>query len=347
MTDHSANSQNLPVQGPRKIDKAWLAIGVILAAVAVLAPADFVSTVTFTGKALGSTGVYIGFAVLMVAFLKATGSEGVVASAFKGNQVRMVILAALVGGLAPFCSCEVIPFIAALLAMGVPLAAVMAFWLSSPIMDPPMFIITTSALGYDFAMAKTIAAVGFGIFGGFAVMALGRTSLLVDPLRTEANAGGCGCGPNPFNDKPVWKFWKESERVKTFATAARDNAVFLLKWLMLAYLIESLMIRFVPAEWIANVLGGDGLGTIVLGALVGGPAYLNGYAAAPLVAGLIDQGMSQGAAMSFMMAGSVSCIPAAIAVWALVKPRIFAIYISLGFTGSLIAGLSWAFWTQV
>lgn len=102
------------------------------------------------------------------------------------------------------------------------------------------------------------------------------------------------------------------------------------------------MIRFVPAEWIAGVLGGDGFQPIFLGALLGAPAYLNGYAAAPLVGGLMEQGMSAGAAMSFMMAGSVSCIPAAIAVWALVKPRIFATYIGFGFVGSLAAGLIWA-----
>jgi uncharacterized membrane protein YraQ (UPF0718 family) len=57
---------------------------------------------------------------------------------------------------------------------------------------------------------------------------------------------------------------------------------------------------------------------------------------------MLEQGMSQGAAMAFMMAGSVSCIPAAIAVWALVKPRVFAAYVGFGFAGSLIAGLVWA-----
>ncbi|MCP5075190.1 MAG: permease [Rhodobacteraceae bacterium] len=340
MTDQTVHLR----RNPKKIDKVWVAIGLILAAVGVLVPSEFIPTIKFTAEALGGTGIYIGFAVFMVAYLKATGAEGVVAQAFKGNQVRMIILAALVGGLAPFCSCEVIPFIAALLAMGVPLAAVMAFWLSSPIMDPPMFLITTGAISFDFAVAKTIAAVGFGLFGGFSVMALGGTRLFADPLRAEAPGSSCGCGTNPFTDKPVWKFWTESPRVQSFIQTAKSNAIFLLKWLMLAYLIEAIMIRFVPAEWIAGVLGGEGLGPIVLGALIGGPAYLNGYAAAPLVGGLIDQGMSQGAAMSFMMAGSVSCIPAAIAVWAIVKPKVFGAYITFGFTGSLIAGLLWAAW---
>ena len=33
--------------------------------------------------------------------------------------------------------------------------------------------------------------------------------------------------------------------------------------------------------------------------------------------------------------------PAAIAVWALVKPRVFAAYLGIAMAGSLIAGLIW------
>jgi hypothetical protein len=110
---------------------------------------------------------------------------------------------------------------------------------------------------------------------------------------------------------------------------------------MLAYLLEGLMITYVPAEWIAGVVGGTGIGPILTGAAVGVPAYLNGYAAVPLIDGLLHQGMSQGAAMSFMIAGGVSSIPAAIAVWALVKPRVFAAYLGLAVIGAVMAGLVW------
>lgn len=325
-----------------RLGTAWSLIALILLALLIVVPQDLVTHIRFAAAALGHTGIFITFAVISVALLKATGAEAIVAEAFKGAPLRMVILASLVGGLAPFCSCEVIPFVAALLAMGVPLAAVMAFWLSSPIMDPPMFLITASALGFDFAVAKTVAAVAFGLFGGLTVMAFNRTPIFADPLRDEAKPKGCGCGTNPFTGRPVWRFWAEPARVETFRTTLVENAIFLLKWLALAYLVESIMVAYVPAEWIATALGGEGLAPIALGALIGGPAYLNGYAAAPLVGGLVQQGMSQGAAMSFMLAGSVSCIPAAIAVWALVKPRVFAAYLALGVTGAMLAGLTWA-----
>ena len=253
----------------------------------------------------------------------------------------MVILAALLGGLSPFCSCEVIPFIAALLAVGAPLSAVMAFWLASPLMDPAMFLITSGTLGWEFALGKTMAAVGIGLFGGAVTMIFAKSVVFADPLREKPKVGGC-CGVKaPFQDRPQWSFWRDAEQVEVFKSTTIENAVFLLKWLSLAYVIEALMLRHVPADWIASALGGQGVGTILLGALVGAPAYLNGYAAVPLVDALIQQGMSAGAAMSFMLAGGVSCIPAAIAVWALVKPRVFFGYIAYGVIGATVAGLIW------
>lgn len=323
-----------------RIDKVWLTAALIPLAIAVFDPGQALETVRFALGALGHTAWFIGFAVLAVAFLKASGSEAILAKAFEGREVRMIFMAALLGGLSPFCSCEVIPFIAALLAVGAPLSAVMAFWLASPLMDPAMFLITAGTLGVPFAVAKTAAAVGLGLLGGATVYLFARTPVFADPLKPQQSKKSCcGCGPSPFQGKPVWRFWEEAPRREMFRDTVVDNALFLGKWLLLAYMVESLMLTYVPAEMIASVLGGQGVWPVVLGALVGAPAYLNGYAAVPMVDALLAQGMAPGAAMSFMLAGGVSCIPAAIAVWALVKPRVFAAYLGIAMTGSLMAGL--------
>ena len=338
MTDIPFND---PVALWKRLDKALLALVVILIALAIFDTEAFMPSISFGSKALLNTAPFIAFAVLAIGYLKATGAENLLAKAFVGREAQMIVMAALLGGLSPFCSCEVIPFIAALLAVGAPLSAVMAFWLSSPLMDPAMFLITSGTLGFDFAIGKTVAAVAMGLFGGTLTMLFARSAVFQDPLREKPQIGGC-CGvKKPFSGKPVWKFWGEADRRETFKDATLENAVFLLKWLALAYTIEALMIRYIPAEWIATILGGEGVGTIALGALVGAPAYLNGYAAVPLVDALLSQGMADGAAMSFMVAGGVSSIPAAIAVWALVKPRVFASYMGFAITGATLTGLVW------
>ncbi|SNY93345.1 hypothetical protein SAMN04515647_3639 [Cohaesibacter sp. ES.047] len=322
----------------------WTVVILAPMLVALLDSASFVPVISIAVRAFVGTLPVIVFAVLLIAYLKAAGAEAMVAEAFKGKEVRMIFLAALLGGLAPFCSCEVIPFIAGLLALGAPLSAVMAFWLSSPLIDPPTLLITASALGWPFAVGKAVAAVALGLFGGFVVLQLLRMGLFGDPLKQNTvGCSSCGCGPSPFSGKPQWAFWHEEARVTTFRQEAKSNALFLIKWLALAYVLEGLLITYVPAEFIAGIVGGEGLFPIGIAALVGIPAYLNGYIAPPLLAGLMEQGMGSGAAMSFMVAGSVSSIPAMTAVWSLVKPGVFAAYLGLGVFGAILSGVLFEF----
>lgn len=330
----------------RRADKAtsvWTLILLIPLAVALLDPGQFDSIVSIASRSLLGTLPYIVTAVLLVAYIKTTGAEALVAKAFAGRETRMIILAALFGGLAPFCSCEVIPFISGLLAVGAPLSAVMAFWLSSPLIDPPTILITAGALGWDFAIGKTIAAVMLGLIGGFAIRLLTHQGIFLSPLRQRGGDDSCVCGPSPFSGTIKWRFWHASERRKTFGSELVSNGVFLIKWLTFAYLLEALLVTYVPAESIGAVVGGEGFFPIVVGALVGAPAYLNGYAAPALVSGLMEQGMSAGAAMAFMTAGAVSCIPAMAAVWSLVRRPVFIAYVCFGIAGAIIMGTVFAF----
>ncbi len=328
--------------GLKAVDRAWLAVGLILLGIALVDVDRLGHFVGFALSQLIATAPFILFAVAMVAYLKASGAERVLARAFEGRESRMIVLAALVGGLAPFCSCQVIPFVAALLALGTPLSAVMAFWLSSPLIDPPTLLVTAAALGWPFAAGKAVAAVGIGLLGGFVIKAAVARGRFADPARPAAPSG-CGCRKRPGlpEGRPAWRFWREPPRRAAFAAEARANGLFLVKWLTLAYLLEGLLIETLPAATIARVVGGDGVLSVVVAALVGGPAYLNSYAAPPLVAGLMQQGMSAGAGMAFIVAGAVSSMPAMVAVFALVRRRVFAAYVGLGVLGAVLSGLAY------
>jgi uncharacterized membrane protein YraQ (UPF0718 family) len=332
---------------PRRLRRAvtpWSVAALILALLAIAARDQAVDSALFTLDALAGVAPFLLLSVGVAAWAGATGADALIARAFTGAPLPMIALAALAGGLSPFCSCGVIPLIAALLAMGVPLAPVMAFWLASPVMDPSMFVMTMGVLDLDFAIAKTLAALGLGLFGGLVVHLIARGGGLADPLRDGVGNGGCG-GAKVRAPKPVvWRFWDDPARRARFGAEGLKSARFLGGWLTLAFVLESLMLAYVPAQSITALLGGTGVGPVVTATLVGVPAYLNGYAALPLVGGLIGQGMSPGAGLAFLVAGGVTSIPAAIAVWALAKPRVFAIYIALSLTGAFTAGLLYQVW---
>lgn len=328
-------------------EKVWLFSAGLLVALFLLIPAQGLISAEFAARNLLEVAPFLILSIGIAAYAGASGADGLIARAFTGSPAVMILIAAVAGGLSPFCSCGVIPLIAALLAMGVPLSAVMAFWLASPVMDPSMFVLTTGVLGIEFALAKTVAAIGLGIFGGFVVHGLALSGGLSDPLREGIGNGGCGGAKVRTSSPVVWTFWRDNERVAKFLREGIKTTLFLAKWLTLAFLLESLMLAWLPADLVARSVGGSGVAPIIIATLVGVPAYLNGYAALPLVGGLIDQGMAPGAGLAFLVAGGVTSLPAAIAVWALVKRQVFFLYIAIALAGSFATGLLFQFWTAI
>ncbi len=332
-------------QGLRRIDRAVLIIIALLVIMTALMPlAAVFESIEFTGKSMRSIAPFLLASAIAAAWLTAAGADKVIGRVFQGHWLVVIGAAAVFGSLSPFCSCGVIPIIAALLAAGVPLPAVMAFWLSSPIMDPEMFLLTAGAIGFEFALAKTAAAFLIGIFGGLTTHFVQASGGFSDPLREQVAAAG-SCRPKIADEQVHWAFWKQDERLQSFKTTVNWTLLFLGKWLVLAFLLESLMVRYIPPELIGQWLGDDSAWALPLAVVTGVPAYLNGYVAIPLVSGLMDSGMAPGAALAFMTAGAVTSIPAAVAVFALVRKPVFLWYVALAIVGSLLVGQMFQIYT--
>lgn len=332
----------LSLQRLRALDPAAGILVAGLALLALVAPQQAADSILFVARNALALAPFLLVSVALAAYAGASGADNLIARAFTGSLPAMIVLAALVGALSPFCSCGVIPLIAALLAVGVPLGPVMAFWLSSPLMDPSMFVLTVGTLGLHFAVAKTLAAVAVGALAGFATVGLQRLGIIGEVLRPGVGDGGCGGARIRKPGAVVWAFWHEAERRTKFVRSAGTTLVFLGKWLIVAFFLESLMLAYVPAAAVAAAVGGNGFAAIALAAVLGVPAYLNGTAALPLVAGLLAQGMSPGAAMAFLVGGGVTSIPAAIAVAAIARARVLAAYLAFALAGAVLAGLAYA-----
>lgn len=318
-------------------DRVFMAMATMSILLALLDLQQLPLSLLFTLEALWEMLPFFALAIGIAAYARATSADSLIAKAFSGHPVRATMLAALVGAISPFCSCGVIPLIAAMLGAGVPLAPVMAFWIASPIMDPEMFILTAAGIGFNFAVAKTVAAMAMGLMAGLSILLIQRYGGLESPLRAEVT-GCCDSSCSTSTEKAVlWRFWREPGRIEVFNAESIAIGVFLGKWLTLAFFLESLMLAYVSSDWIAGYVGSENPYAIPLAAVVGAPSYLNGYAAIPLISGLIEIGMTPGAAMAFITAGAVSSIPAAIAVWALVKKPVFLLYLALGLTGAMIS----------
>lgn len=301
-------------------------------------PDHLVGATRFVLAGLLSVAPIVIPGIILAAWIIASGADANIASAFEGKILRTVVIASLIGAVTPVCGVTVLPLMAGLLAAGVPLAPIMAFWLSSPITDPAMLATTAATLGLSFAIGKTIAAFCLGLFGGvvtgmFASAPWARSALRDSGLVRRVSVARCG-EPQEFD--PL--IWRTRSRRQGFSKQFRATARLILLCLIPAFAAEYALNAALTPGSLAAYVGEDQWWAIPAAVFVGAPAYIDGYAALPLTRGLIDNGMSKGAAMAFLISGGVVSIWGAMAIAPVLKLKPFFLYLALAVLGSLAAG---------
>ncbi len=329
------------VERPRRtaLSKSLALAGLLgISAAIVWAPEALGSTLAFVLWGLVEVAPLVIPGILLAAWVSASGAGDRVAVAFGSRPLQAVLVASAIGALTPVCGVTVLPIMAGLLGAGVPMAPVMAFWLSSPITDPAMLATTAATLGFSFAIGKTLAAFAMGVVGGLATAALHRTTWTADPLRRNAIVGSLGQGDcrGPAGFDPA--IWKTPARRAHFRQEAKATTRLILICLIPAFAAEHLLNAVLQPEALSAYVGADSWWAVPLAVFVGAPAYIDGYAALPLTRGLIEHGMSQAAAMAFLVSGGVVSIWGAMAIFPVLKIKPFLLYLGLALAGSLAAG---------
>ena len=311
---------------------------VALVAALVAMPQAVGRTIRFVAASLVEVSPLVVPGIIISAWVNASGAGDRIAGAFDGRVTRAVILASGIGAVTPVCGVTVLPLMAGLLASRVPLAPVMAFWLSSPITDPAMLATTAATLGLGFAVAKTLAAFGLGLFGGIATALFAGRAWARDPLRRNAFVGSLGAGscagPGVFEAR----VWAEPERRARFAREVRAMTRLVLICLVPAFAAEYVLNALLQPQALTAFVGAGAWWAVPFAVFVGAPAYLDGYAALPLTRALIDHGMSPGAAMAFLVSGGVVSVWGAMAIFPVLRLKPFLLYLALALIGSMAAG---------
>ncbi|WP_428670237.1 permease [Roseibium sp.] len=301
-------------------------------------PEFFRDGILFAGRGLLDVAPLVLPGIVLTAWVMASGADRVIGRAFEGRLLRSVIAASAIGAITPVCGVTILPLMVGLLAAGVPLAPVMAFWLSSPVTDPAMLATTAATLGFAFALGKTLAAFGLGIFGG-AVTAMctrglgGETALRNSGFAARLTTKCCS-----REESFQLRVWRHRDRRLAFARQAAATTRLILICLIPAFFAEYALNAALTPGSLAAYVGVDNWWAVPAAVFVGAPAYIDGYAALPLTRGLIDNGMSPGAAMAFLVSGGVVSIWGALAIFPVLRLRPFLLYLALAVTGSLLAG---------
>lgn len=308
------------------------------------------------------------------------------------NGSASILLATIIGSFSPFCSCGVIPIIASLLMGGVPLAPIMSFWIASPSMDPEVFFLSVSMLGWDLALWRLISTFIISLSAGYLTQYLysknwfGNNILITDKkiyfneymrgifsqiktlyteillyvsrlrpgiyfynrykkeilgnsccstasiVESKFNQSSCSC------TKQIAEPHEENSLISKVVDETVKATFVVLKFMGLAFLIKALVNIYVPEELILELLGNKSNYSIIVSTFVGIPFYANNLIALPMIGSFIDQGMSNGAALAFLIAGPITTLPAMAAVWGITNKKVFLVYLAIPIFSAIIFG---------
>jgi len=102
--------------------------------------------------------------------------------------------------------------------------------------------------------------------------------------------------------------------------------------------IGALIHGYVPADFMASIMGKEAWWAVPAAILIGVPMYTNAAGVIPIVQALLAKGAALGTVLAFMMSVIALSLPETIILRKVLKPRLIITFVSIVATGILIVG---------
>lgn len=295
---------------------------------------------------------FLLISILVSAAIKLYADQERVASFLQKNRRGGVLVSTVVAVTTPLCSCGTTAVVLGMMASIMPWAPIMAFMVSSPLTSPQELVYSAGLFGWPFAIAFFAASILLGLAGG-AVAGFAESRGWLKGQARMAQAAptaptfslGIMAGPVPL-DLPVITQTPVSKRPVTprifvqeiFNTGKRLLPLFL-GFAFIGYLLNGL----IPSAWISSLFGAGHAYSVPLAATLGIPFYINTEASLPLVRAMLDSGMSQGAALAFLITGAGTSLGALGGALTIARWRVIGILLATLWVGAILLGISYDF----
>jgi uncharacterized protein len=233
-----------------------------------------------------------------------------------GNEFLAIMAASAVGLVSPLPTYAAIPVGLSLMPAGVPFSAVLAFAITSPLMNPTIFYLTAARLGMEMALARAVTAFIVGCIGGLLILTLFPKLKIGTEVKSVAQY---------MEPRPLW--------VDIWRTTLYTGRVF-----SVTLLISAAVKALIPAQAIVDLVGEHAaMGTLVAVGL-GIPFYSCGGAAIPLVETMMELGMGKGATLAFFIAGPATKLETLYAFKTTMGGKVLLLYLGLTIAFACLAG---------
>ena len=310
--------------------------------------------------------------ILISAALKLYVDQDAIARFLRRNTKNSVLMSTGVAVATPFCSCGTTAVILGMMASTIPWAPIVSFMVASPLTSPEELFYSAGLFRWNFAIAFFVASIMLGLTGGAiasfaesrgwlkdqARMAQPKSPVLslgimggpvpIDlPIISQptSEATACACSPNRVELPVILQSVVEPAKPTVTFTMFMQELWTISKRLLplffgftfVGYLLNGL----IPVAWITSLFGAGHAYSIPLTATLGLPFYINTEASLPLVRAMLDSGMSQGAALAFLITGAGTSIGAIGGALTIARWRVIAIVIGTLWVGSILIGFAY------
>jgi uncharacterized membrane protein YraQ (UPF0718 family) len=126
---------------------------------------------------------------------------------------------------------------------------------------------------------------------------------------------------------------------KELFTTGKRLLIMFAGFAFIGYLLNNL----IPAAWVAAIFGKGNIYSVPLAATLGVPFYINTEGSLPLVRALIDGGMSQGAALAFLITGAGTSVGAIAGALTIARWRVIGLVVGTLWAGAVVVGFLYNF----
>ena len=269
------------------------------------------------------------------------------------------------GALTPLCACGTMAVVISLFLTKLPWGPVMAFLISSPLASPSEFLFEGSFMGWRFAISMLIASIVIGLFAGYlATLLEKKTSFFKDQFRildkpkktqivhdtmtasTTLDTTVFTVVESQFDASFDTKENGKSKKIfdmkgksREFVAEIWETGFKKIIFYFMIFIIIGKSIEFlIPMDFQLPYLGEDSIVSVLIGATVGLPLYINSASSLPLMQSMVASGVSESAIFAFLIAGKATGIPVIIGMMTFLKKRAIAFYIGIIWIGAVLAG---------
>jgi len=272
---------------------------------------------------------YIIAGILLAEILKYTPWTKFVHKAVNRSPIASIIIASMIGIISPLCTYGTIPIVIDLYKNKVPLAPLLTFLSASSLMNPQLYIITWGGLGLEFSLLRIFGVIIFTLILGFALIYIEKRYIRKPDKSINKKFTRL---------QSAEKQWKDFN-LKEFSISFYNTFVFIGFYILIGILLSVIIETFIPLSQIFEMTEGIGWINVIAASLLGIPLYACGGATIPLISVLLENGVSFGAAMGFLIVGPGTRITPLLALGSFLSKRTLFYYCCSLLIFSIIFGL--------